>query len=116
MRQQITLALTPSRLGLPDDSTSSSTSWPGRWPRACRARVASAGFLGTSLEIELVDLPDQPAAELDLAAQPYPQIPGGPVGSDGLMARRASWWRLADRRGAEIGDRYDEFDHRDCQK
>lgn len=80
VRQQITLALTPSRLGLPDDSTQKEflDFMAGQVAKGLRARVASAGFFGTSLEIELVDLPDQPAAELDLAAQPYPQIPAGP--------------------------------------
>ncbi|TWI33224.1 intermembrane transport protein PqiB [Paracoccus sulfuroxidans] len=80
VRQQITLALTPSRLGLSGDSTHEQflDFMAEQVVDGLRARVSSAGFFGTSLEIELIDLPDQPEATLDLAAQPYPQIPAGP--------------------------------------
>ena len=77
VQQEVTLAVTPARLGLGADATQEqgldfiATLVAG----GLRARLASAGFFGTSLEIELVELPDAAPAELDLAAQPYPRIP-----------------------------------------
>lgn len=40
-----------------------------------RARVASAGFLGTSLMVELVQIPDAQPATVDVDADPVPLIP-----------------------------------------
>ncbi|MFN3526198.1 MAG: intermembrane transport protein PqiB [Paracoccus sp. (in: a-proteobacteria)] len=77
LRQLVTLSISPSRLGLPDDALAEdalaflSTAVED----GLRARVASAGFLGTSLLVELVEIPDAPAATLDLEAEPNPLIP-----------------------------------------
>ncbi|WP_134679623.1 intermembrane transport protein PqiB [Paracoccus ravus] len=78
--QEITLTLTPERIGLDGEITPErALEFAAEQVRqGLRARIASAGFFGTSLEVELVSLPDAPAAEIDLAAQPYPVIPSVP--------------------------------------
>lgn len=77
VQQEVTLAVTPARLGLGADATQEQglDFIASQVSGGLRARLASAGFFGTSLEIELVELPDAAPAELDLAAQPYPRIP-----------------------------------------
>ncbi|WCR10913.1 MCE family protein [Paracoccus stylophorae] len=75
--QQVTITISPSRLGLAPDAT------PGEALEflrdavrsGLRARVASAGFFGSSLMIEMVNVPDAPEARIDMDAQPYPIIP-----------------------------------------
>lgn len=80
VRQRLTLAITPSRLGLSDDSDDQQALdfLSSQVTAGLRARVASAGFFGTSLEVELVDLPDIASAQMDLTAKPYPMIPSAP--------------------------------------
>lgn len=75
--QEVTLALSPSRLGLPEDEDEESgLRWLNeRVESGLRARVASGGFLGMSLIIELLEDPDAPAASLDLEAAPHPRMP-----------------------------------------
>lgn len=79
--QDISISVSPTRLGLPEGSTAGDalTFLSGQVQRGLRARIASAGFLGTSLMIELAELPDEPQAELDPAAKPYPVLPAGPA-------------------------------------
>ncbi|MDO5703898.1 MAG: MlaD family protein [Paracoccus sp. (in: a-proteobacteria)] len=80
--QQVTIALSPNRLGLPPDATAEQVTEfiANAVSTGLRARPASAGFLGTSLMIELADLPEFEAlpATLDLAGDPYPIIPSVP--------------------------------------
>lgn len=80
IEQEVALALTPERLGLPADSSAEQARdfIAGQVRQGLRARIASAGFFGTSLEVELVALPDAAPAELDLAGQPNPIIPSVP--------------------------------------
>lgn len=80
IEQEVTLALTPARLGLPGDTTPDQALdfLAGQVRAGLRARVASAGFFGTSLQVELVELPDAAPAELDRAGDPYPLIPSVP--------------------------------------
>ncbi|MTH78110.1 intermembrane transport protein PqiB [Paracoccus aestuariivivens] len=77
VEQEVTLVVTPERLGLTGDTTPERATEfvADQVSRGLRARIASAGFFGTSLEIELVSLPDSAPAALDVAAQPYPVIP-----------------------------------------
>ncbi|MFC3527765.1 intermembrane transport protein PqiB [Paracoccus mangrovi] len=77
VQQEVTLAITPARLGLGADATQEQglDFIANQVAAGLRARLASAGFFGSSLEIELVELPDSAAAELDRTAQPYPRIP-----------------------------------------
>lgn len=79
--QDISISVSPTRLGLPDDSTAQDALafLSGQVESGLRARIASAGFLGTSLMIELAEMPDAPKAEMDPGAQPFPIIPAGPA-------------------------------------
>ncbi|OIQ27015.1 MAG: hypothetical protein BM562_15525 [Alphaproteobacteria bacterium MedPE-SWcel] len=59
-----------------------------------RARLASTGLFATGLKVELVDVPDAPAAELLRENVPYPLIPvtesdisDAGASAEGLMAR-----------------------------
>lgn len=73
--QAVTLVLSPSRLGLPA-SGDAVLDWLEERVRAgLRARAASGGFLGLSVMVQLVELPDAAPAALDRAAQPYPLLP-----------------------------------------
>ncbi|MBW7055341.1 MlaD family protein [Paracoccus bogoriensis] len=77
LRQLVTLAIRPGRLGLADDADPAEALafLTAAVEDGLRARVASAGFLGTSLIVELVEISDAPPATMDLAAQPNPLIP-----------------------------------------
>ena len=81
VRQQVTIALSPDRLGLPlDTDEAGALAYLSRRVAddGLRARVASAGFLGTSLMIELAQVPNAAPAEIDLEAQPFPIMPSVP--------------------------------------
>ncbi|QRZ13188.1 MCE family protein [Paracoccus methylovorus] len=80
VEQEVTLALTPARLGLAGDATSEAALdfLEGQVDAGLRARVASAGFFGTSLQVELVEMPNAEPAELDRTGEPYPVIPSVP--------------------------------------
>ena len=77
LRQLVTLAIRPGRLGLADDADPADALafLTSAVEDGLRARVASAGFLGTSLIVELAEIPDAPPATMDLDAQPNPLIP-----------------------------------------
>lgn len=77
LRQLVTLSISPSRLGLSEDALPEDALafLSSAVEDGLRARVASAGFLGTSLIVELVEIPDAPPAALDLEAEPNPLIP-----------------------------------------
>lgn len=96
VQQVLTIAVTPTRLGLPPDSTPEQTLefLALQVSHGLRARVASSGFLGTSLMIELVDVPGADPAEIDMTAQPFPVMPSVPnqitdfsSTAQGLLAR-----------------------------
>lgn len=86
--QDITIALSPQRLGLPDTATPADALafLSGRVEKGLRARVTGAGFLGTSLMVELVELPDQPPARIAVDAQPFPVVPSAPTDSSDIAA------------------------------
>ncbi|WP_108500786.1 intermembrane transport protein PqiB [Paracoccus indicus] len=78
VKQLVTMSISPRRMGLPEGATAEDAmalledevSQSG-----LRARVASAGFLGTSLMVELVQIPDAQPATVDVGADPVPLIP-----------------------------------------
>ncbi|WP_378947608.1 intermembrane transport protein PqiB [Paracoccus sp. R86501] len=78
VKQLVTMAISPRRMGLPEGATAEDAmalledevSGSG-----LRARVASAGFLGTSLMVELVRIPGAEPATVDADAEPVPLIP-----------------------------------------
>ena len=76
-QQQVTFAISPARLGLPRDATPEDALefLQAAVADGVRARVASDGFLGTRLKIELVPIPDAAPATIDTEAQPFPRIP-----------------------------------------
>ena len=78
--QQVTIALSPSRMGLEPDATQEQvTAFIADSVRnGLRARPASAGFLGTSLMVELFEPEGVAPAELDMQGDPYPIIPSVP--------------------------------------
>lgn len=80
VQQEVTLAITPDRLGMTGDPTQDQALdfVAQQVGGGLRARIASAGFFGTSLEVELIELPNAEPAELDRAAKPYPVIPSVP--------------------------------------
>lgn len=77
VQQEITLAISPARLGLDHDATpEDALAFLEEAVQAgLRARVASAGLLGISLMVELVEIPDAAPATLDTSAEPNPIIP-----------------------------------------
>lgn len=80
LHQVLTIAVTPSRLGMPPEtSAAQALEFLSRQvERGLRARVASAGFFGTSLVVELAEVPGAEPAQIDMGAQPYPIMPSVP--------------------------------------
>ncbi|MFN3279008.1 MAG: intermembrane transport protein PqiB [Paracoccus hibiscisoli] len=76
-RQLVTMLISPRRMGLGDNSTADDalallTEEVGD---GLRARVASAGFLGTTLMVELVTIPGAEPATIDTETGPNPLLP-----------------------------------------
>ena len=95
-RQLVTIGISPARMGLPEDATADDALafLQEAVEKGLRARVASSGFLGVSLMVELVELPDAAPAEIDTEAQPNPIIPSVPgdledftASAQGFMSR-----------------------------
>ncbi|MGR3248597.1 MAG: PqiB family protein [Paracoccus sp. (in: a-proteobacteria)] len=88
VQQLVTMAISPRRLGLDDDATAEEALALLREEVAqgLRARVASAGFLGTSLIVELVDIPEAGPATIDETVGPNPLIPSVPGDLDDFTA------------------------------
>ncbi|MDB6180955.1 intermembrane transport protein PqiB [Paracoccus fistulariae] len=77
VKQQVVLAVSSGRLGLEPGATRDDALrfLEQAVQGGLRARVASAGLLGLSLKVELVEIPDAAPASLDLAGDPNPVIP-----------------------------------------
>lgn len=75
--QQVTLAISPGRLGLDPGATKEDALafLEKAVDGGLRARVASAGLLGLSLKVELVEIENAEAASIDLGGNPNPIIP-----------------------------------------
>jgi len=76
-QQQVTIALSPDRLGLARDTDAEQVSQflEGQIENGLRARIASTGLLGGTMVVELTDVADQPKETMNLDAKPYPTIP-----------------------------------------
>ena len=94
--QEVVLAINPTLLGLAPEASDAEAMdlIAEQVASGLRARLASAGFFGLSLEVELVQMPEATTAELDRSAQPYPVIPSVPgdiadftADAQGLMSR-----------------------------
>lgn len=97
--QRAILTLQASRMGLPADTSEAGALdfLAEEVAGGLRARVASTGLFGTSLVVELVQLPDAPPEALDRTAQPYPILPDAPAQvadpqatAEGLFGRLSS--------------------------
>lgn len=97
--QDISIALDPQRMGLPDTAGPSEALafLQSQVAEGLRARIAGAGFLGTSLMIELTPIDDAAPATIDTAAEPFPVMPSVPAdlgdfsaSAQGLMTRISS--------------------------
>lgn len=88
IRQVVTMAISPARLGLPEDATPEDALafLQEAVADGLRARVASAGFLGTSLMVELVEIPGAEPARINTDAQPNAIIPSVPGDLDDFSA------------------------------
>ena len=88
IRQVVTMAISPSRLGLPAEATADDALafLQQAVAEGLRARVASAGFLGTSLRVELVEIADAAPASINLEAEPNPIMPSVPGDLDDFSA------------------------------
>lgn len=71
------LAIEPARIGLTEEKTpEQALSFLSDFVRqGLRARLVTGNILSGSLVVELVEVPDAPVAVMNMAAQPYPQIP-----------------------------------------
>ena len=93
IRQIVTMAISPARLGLAQDSTPEDalSFLQQAVADGLRARVASAGFLGTSLMVELVEIPNVEPASINLDADPNPIMPSVPGDLDDFSASAQSF-------------------------
>ena len=85
-QQQVTIALSPERLGLARDTeTAVVTAFlAAEVEGGLRARVAGVGLLGTTLIVELTEVPEAAAGAVNLDAQPYPTLPTAPAASNDI--------------------------------
>jgi len=78
-----TLAIAPSRLGVPDDAPDPAAAaldlLEAQVALGLRARLATSGLIAQSLQVELVEVPGAPPGSLNREAQPNPVIPSVPA-------------------------------------
>ncbi len=87
-QQQVVIALSPERLGLARDTEAEVVTefLRGEIQQGLRARIAGVGLFGSTLIVELTDIPDLPPAVMGLDAEPYPTIPTAPASQNDLAA------------------------------
>lgn len=99
VKQRITFVVAPSRLGLEPGATQEEALefLQQRVGMGLRARIASSGFLGISMVVDLVEEPQSAPASLDTQAEPYPIMPTLPpevsdlsASAEGLFTRIGS--------------------------
>ena len=85
-QQELTIALSPDRLGLARDTDAEQVTQflEGQIENGLRARIASVGLLGGTMVVELTDVPNQPKETMNLDAKPYPTIPTAPMSENDL--------------------------------
>ncbi|MFV0292071.1 MAG: MlaD family protein [Paracoccus sp. (in: a-proteobacteria)] len=77
VKQRITFVVSPSRLGLEAGATQEDAIrfLQERVAAGLRSRIASSGFLGHAMVVELVEEPLAPPAQLDISGDSYPIMP-----------------------------------------
>lgn len=97
--QQVTIAISPTRLGLPAGSTPEDALDFLRKAvdDGLRARVSSSGLFGTQLIVDLVEIENAAPGEIDLDADPFPIMPTAP-------AEISSFTQTAEGVLAKVGD------------
>ncbi|MCT2539856.1 MlaD family protein [Sedimentimonas flavescens] len=87
-QQQVVIALSPERLGLARGTERDIVNefLATEVDSGLRARVAGVGLLGSTLVIELTDVPNVPPAVINLTAQPYPTLPTAEAKTNDLAA------------------------------
>ena len=87
-QQQVTIALSPERLGLARGTEQEIVNefLATEVEAGLRARVAGVGLLGSTLVIELTDVPNVPPAVINLSAEPYPTLPTAEAKTNDLAA------------------------------
>ncbi len=75
VRLLATLAIRPSRLGIEGGDEAALDYLQERVAEGLRAQLQTASILTGGLRVELLEVPDAPPAELDLAARPFPRLP-----------------------------------------
>ncbi|MBD3785950.1 MAG: MCE family protein [Sphingomonadales bacterium] len=87
-QQQVVISLSPERMGLARDTDTAVVTefLRAEVEQGLRARIAGVGLLGTTLVVELTDIPDVAPAVMGLDAEPYPTIPTGPASQNDLSA------------------------------
>ena len=77
VRQLVGLRVEPGLMGLPDNATLDDVLefLEPAVENGLRVRLAKASLLTPSLVVELVEVPDAPAAEIDRDAEPFPVLP-----------------------------------------
>ncbi|WP_415182829.1 intermembrane transport protein PqiB [Phaeovulum sp.] len=88
VRQQIVIAINPERLGMTPDADPDIVAGflEGEVERGLRARLAGTGLLGTTLVVELTDIPDMAPGKMDMAGDPFPILPVAPAAANDLAA------------------------------
>ncbi len=88
VRQQITIAINPERLGMTADADPEIVAgfMEGEVERGMRARLAGTGLLGTTLVVELTDIDGMAPGKMDMAGDPFPILPVAPATSNDLAA------------------------------
>lgn len=87
-QQQVVIALSPERLGLAHDADQQAVNdfLANEVTHGLRARISATGLFGTTLVIELTDIPNAPEGAMKLDAEPWPTIPTAPAAENDLAA------------------------------
>lgn len=88
LSMRATLSIAQQRLGLPAEASADQALalLNDLVDQGLRARLASAGLLSQTLQVELSEMPDAPPARMNLEALPHPILPSAPADSSGLSA------------------------------
>ncbi len=84
----VTLDVLPNRFGVPESDDAEEQVFDlieAAISRGLRAQLAAQGLLGTTLYVNLVEMPALPAGSFDRAETPIPTVPSAPVETGDMM-------------------------------